>query len=137
MSDGTFQLKVFSGRGLEVEATVSAATVPSESGELGFLENHCDYVGLISTGISQYTHAADNTTKKCIVSGGICTFSNNVLTLLADTVDLPEDVGSVKISADEISLMEAELEQLSLFDPAWEALSQKVARLNAIKGMAQ
>ncbi len=137
MSDGTFQLKVFSGRGLEVEAEVSAATVPSESGELGFLVNHCDYVGLIATGLTQYTDSADNVTRKCIVSGGICTFSNNVLTLLADTVDLPDDIGSVKISNDEISLMEAELEQLSLFDPAWEALSQKVARLNAIKGMMQ
>jgi F0F1-type ATP synthase epsilon subunit len=137
MSDGTFQLKVFSGRGLEVEAQVSTATVPAESGELGFLENHCDYVGLIATGIAQYTDSADNTNKKCIVSGGICTFSNNVLTLLADTVDLPDEIGSVKISNDEISLMEAELEQLSLFDPAWEALSQKVARLNAIKGMMQ
>jgi len=137
MSEGTFQLKVFSGRGLEVEAKVSGATVPSESGELGFLENHCDYVGLISTGITQYTDAGDNTTKKCIVSGGIVTFSDNVLTLLADTVDLPEEIGSVKISGDEVALMEAELEQLSLFDPAWEALSQKVARINAIKSMMQ
>lgn len=137
MSDGTFQLRVFSGRGLEVEAKVSTATVPSEGGELGFLENHCDYVGLIATGISQYTDSSDNSNKRCIVSGGICTFSNNVLTLLADTVDLPEDIGAVKLSGDELALMEAELEQLSLFDPAWEALSQKVARLNAIKGMMQ
>mgnify|MGYP006272008193 CR=1 FL=1 len=137
MSEGTFQLKVFSGRGLEVEAKVSTASVPSESGELGFLENHCDYVGLISTGITQYTDSTDNVTKKCIVSGGIITFSNNVLTLLADTVDLPEEIGSVKVSGDEVALMEAELEQLSLFDPAWEALSQKVARINAIKSMMQ
>jgi F0F1-type ATP synthase epsilon subunit len=137
MSEGTFELKVFSGRGLEVEATVSGVTVPSESGELGFLENHCDYVGLIATGVAQYTDARDSSTKKCIVSGGICTFSGNVLTLLADTVDLPENLGSAKISGDEVALLEAELEQLSLFDPAWEALSQKVARFNAIKGMMQ
>ena len=137
MSDGTFQLKVFSGRGLEVEARVSTVTVPSETGELGFLENHSDYVGLIATGVTQYVDSSDNTNKKCIVSGGICTFSNNVLTLLADTVDHPQDIGTVKVSNDEIALMEAELEQLSLFDPAWEALSQKLARLNAIKGMMQ
>jgi F0F1-type ATP synthase epsilon subunit len=137
MSDGAFQLKVFSGLGLEVEATVSGATVPSESGELGFLENHCDYVGLISTGIAQYTDAADSSTKKCIVSGGICTFSNNVLTLLADTVDLPENLGAAKISGDEVALLEAELGQLSLFDPAWESLSQKVARQQALKGLMQ
>ncbi len=133
MSDGTFQLKVFSGRGLEVEAVVSDVTVPSEAGELGFLSNHCDYVGLISTGVTQYTDAADASAKKCLISGGICTFSNNVLTLLADSVDKPEELESVKVSNDELALLEAELEQLSLHDPAWEALSQRVARLRALK----
>ena len=133
MSDGTFQLKVFSGRGLEVEATVSDVTVPSESGELGFLQNHCDYVGLIATGITQYTDAADASAKKCLISGGICTFNNNVLTLLADTVDKPEEIAVTKVSDDELALLEAELEQLSLYDPAWEVLSQKVSRLQALK----
>ena len=91
MSDGTFQLKVFSGRGLEVEATVRSANVPSEGGELGFLPNHCEYVGLLSTGIGEYIAASGGSTaQKFIASGGIVTFSNNVLTLLADTVDLPE-----------------------------------------------
>jgi len=136
MSDGTFQLKVFSGRGLEVEALVSDVTVPSESGELGFLPNHCDYVGLIATGITQYTDAGDASAKKCLISGGICTFSNNVLTLLADTVDKAEELTSVKVSDDELALLEAELEQLSLYDPAWEVLSQKVARLQALKSLA-
>jgi len=136
MSDGTFQLKVFSGRGLEVEALVSDVTVPSESGELGFLSNHCDYVGLIATGITQYTDAGDASAKKCLISGGICTFSNNVLTLLADTVDKAEELTSVKVSDDELALLEAELEQLSLYDPAWEVLSQKVARLQALKSLA-
>ena len=136
MSDGTFQLKVFSGRGLEVEAMVSDVTVPSESGELGFLPNHCDYVGLIATGITQYTDATDASAKKCLISGGICTFSNNVLTLLADTVDKAEELTSVKVSDDELALLEAELEQLSLYDPAWELLSQKVARLQALKSLA-
>jgi|LauGreDrversion4_2_1035121.scaffolds.fasta_scaffold38897_2 F0F1-type ATP synthase epsilon subunit len=133
MSDGTFQLKVFSGRGLEVEAIVSDVTVPSESGELGFLQNHCDYVGLIATGITQYTDAGGSSAKKCLVSGGICTFNNNVLTLLADTVDKPEEIAVTKVSDDELALLEAELEQLSLYDPAWEVLSQKVSRLQALK----
>lgn len=137
MSDGTFQLKVFSGRGLEVEAIVSDVTVPSESGELGFLQNHCDYVGLIATGITQYTDVGDSSAKSCLVSGGICTFNNNVLTLLADTVDKPEEIAVAKVSDDELSLLEAELEQLSLYDPAWEVLSQKVARLRALQKLVQ
>ena len=135
MSEGTFHLKVFSGKGLEVEATVSGVTVPSESGELGFLPDHCDYVGLISTGLAQYTDAAGSSTKKCLVSGGICTFSNNVLTLLADAVDLPESFDRSQINQD-TALLEAELGGMSLFDPEWELLSQKVARIHALKSLA-
>ena len=136
MSNGMFQLKVYSGRGLEVEATVSEVAVPSESGELGFLENHCDYVGILSTGFAHYTAIGGNTPKRCIVSGGICTFTNNVLTLLADTVDLPESLDLSPLDQD-VGLLEAELESLSLFDPERDLLSQKVARINAIKSLAQ
>ena len=136
MSNGMFQLKVYSGRGLEVEATVSEVAVPSESGELGFLENHCDYVGILSNGFAQYTAIGGNTPKRCIVSGGICTFTNNVLTLLADTVDLPESLDLSPLDQD-VGLLEAELESLSLFDPERDLLSQKVARINAIKSLAQ
>ena len=136
MSNGMFQLKVYSGRGLEVEATVCEVTVPSESGELGFLQNHCDYVGILSTGFAQYTATGGNTPKRCVVSGGICTFTNNVLTLLADTVDLPESLDLSPLDQD-VGLLEAELESLSLFDPERDLLSQKVARINAIKSLAQ
>jgi len=134
MSEGTFKLRVFSGRGLEVEATVSAATVPSEVGELGFLQDHCDYVGLIATGIAYFTDVADGSTKRCIVSGGICTFSANVLTLLADTVDLPETLDRAQFGED-LSLLETELAALSTFDPEWQILSQKVARINAVRSL--
>lgn len=136
MSDGTFQLKVFSGRGLEVEATVRSANVPSESGELGFLPNHCEYVGLLSTGIGEYLAASGGSTaQKFIASGGIVAFSSNVLTLLADTVDLPESLDLKPLSED-IALLKAEIERLSLFDPEHEALSQRVARIEAVKALA-
>ena len=135
MSDGTFQLKVFSGRGLEVEASVRSANVPSESGELGFLPNHCEYVGLLSTGIGEYVGAADGSAKRFIASGGIVTFSDNVLTLLADTVDLPESLDLKPLSED-LTLLKSELERLSLFDPEHELLSQRVARVDAIRALA-
>ncbi len=134
MSDGTFQLKVFSGRGLEVEAVALSACVPSESGELGFLPNHCEYVGLLSTGIGEY-RAGDGVSRRFIASGGIVTFSNNVLTLLADTVDLPDMLDTSPLSED-VTLLKAQLEGLSLFDPEHEALSQRIARIEAIRSLA-
>lgn len=141
MADGTFQLKVFSGRGLEIEAMVTSAAIPTESGEIGVLADHCDYVGLLGTGLVAYTagtasmSGAEAPTKRCLVSGGICTFKGNVLTLLADTVDNPDALDTTPLNQD-ISLLKTELEALSLFDPEWEALSQKVARIEALKVLA-
>lgn len=135
MSDGTFQLKVFSGRGLEVEAAVRSVSVPSETGELGFLPNHCEYVGLLSTGIGEYVSSTDGASKRFLASGGIVTFSDNVLTLLADTVDLPDSLDLKPLSED-ISLLKTQLEGLSLFDPEHEVLSQRVARVEALRTLA-
>ncbi len=134
MSDGTFTLRVFSGRGLEVEAEVRSVNVPSEGGELGFLADHRDYVGLLATGFTEYV-AADGITKKCITAGGVCSFSGNVLTLLADTVDLPESYDATLLNED-IDTLKLELQALSLFDPEWEVVSQRVARIEAVKAFA-
>jgi F0F1-type ATP synthase epsilon subunit len=140
MADASFQLKVFSGRGLEIEANVTEVTVPTESGEIGILADHCEYVGLLGTGLVSYVassaaSANQGAAKRCLVSGGICTFRGNTLTLLADTVDNPESLDSALVNQD-ISLLKTQLETLSLFDPEWEALSQKVARIEALKVLA-
>lgn len=136
MADGTFTMRVFSGRGLEIEAEVGSVTIPSEMGEVGILANHCDYVGLLGTGLATYEAATDGATKRCLVSGGVVTFANNTLTLLADTIDNPENLDTTPLSED-LPLLKAELEGLSLFDPEWEMLSNKVARIEALKVLAE
>lgn len=135
MADGAFTLRVFSGRGLEIEATVSSVTMPTEGGEVGILANHCDYVGLLKTGIATYESSTAGVTKRCLVSGGVVTFANNTLTLLADTVDNPEDLDTTPLSED-LALLKGELERLSLFDPEWEILESKVARIEALRVLA-
>lgn len=136
MADGTFTLRVFSGRGLEVEAAVRSVTVPADSGEVGFLADHCDYVGLLGTGLVVFETSTESSTgsatRRCLVSGGISTFANNVLTLLADTVDNPDALDTAPLKED-VALLKIELEKLSLFDPEWEIISNKVARLEALK----
>jgi F0F1-type ATP synthase epsilon subunit len=135
MSDGTFTLKVFSGRGLEVDAQVRSVNVPSETGELGFLPNHCDYVGLLSTGLTEYVVDGETGVKRCVVSGGLCTFADNVLTLLADSVDLPGAVEKAPVE-ENLEILKTQLETLSLFDPEWEVISQRLARAEAVKTLA-
>jgi F0F1-type ATP synthase epsilon subunit len=135
MAEDTFQFRVFSGRGLEIEATARSVTIPTETGEIGVQANHCDYVGLLGTGLALYEASTDATAKKCLVSGGIITFANNTLTLLADTVDNPESLDTTPLSQD-VEVLKTELAVLSLFDPQWEVLSQKVARIEALRELA-
>jgi F0F1-type ATP synthase epsilon subunit len=111
---------------------VRSVTIPTEVGEIGVLAGHCEYVGLLGTGLAVYQTSTDATLKKCLVSGGISTFSGNVLTLLADTVDNPEELDTTPLSQD-VELLKTELQSLSLFDPEWEVLSQRVARIEALK----
>jgi F0F1-type ATP synthase epsilon subunit len=136
MADGTFTLRVFSGRGLEIESTVRSVTVPSDSGEVGFLADHCDYVGLLGTGLAVYEITTGEAPRRCLVSGGVSTFANNVLTLLADTVDNPDALDTTPLKEEDVALLKLELEKLSLFDPEWEILANKVARLEALKALS-
>jgi F0F1-type ATP synthase epsilon subunit len=142
MTNGKFTLKVFSGRGLEIEAEVTEVEVPSEDGEIGILADHCDYVGLLGTGLVSYDPSAagsqiggNTPIKRCLVSGGLCTFKDNVLTLLADTVDNPEAL-DLNLLKQDTTLLRAELEALSLFDPEWEVLSQRLKRVEALRELA-
>jgi F0F1-type ATP synthase epsilon subunit len=134
MADGTFQLKVFSGRGLEFESAVTSANLKSAVGEIGFLPGHREYVGLLATGIAEcVTESGD--TVRFVAAGGVCTYKDDVLTLLADTVDLKESIDTSVLKQDE-GLLATELEALSLFDPEWEVVAQKLARIEAVRELA-
>lgn len=131
MADGVFQLKVFSGRGLEFESPTTSVVLQSAVGELGFLAGHREYVGLLATGIAECVTDAGETVR-FVAAGGVCTFKDNVLTLLADTVDLKENA-DLNVLKQDAGLLATELEALSLFDPEWEVVSQKLARIEAVR----
>lgn len=134
MADNTFHLKVFSGRGLELEAEVTSVTAPSAVGELGFLTNHCDYVGLLDVGIVQYQIAGETKAKKIVVTGGLCTFAKNTLNLLADSVDLPESV-NLATYANDREIYEVKRATISQLDPEFDIVAKKLGRIDAIKQM--
>ena len=133
MSERVFQLKVFSGRGLEFEANAQSVTLYSAAGQLGFCPDHREYVGLLSTGVAECVTESGEIVK-LVPSGGVCTFKDNVLTLLADTVDL-RDTADTAILKQDRGLLEAELASLTLFDPAREVVSQKLARIEAVQAL--
>lgn len=131
MATASFTMKVFSGRGLEVEETVRSVNVPSQVGELGFLPNHCEYVGLLAAGIVDYTSDSSGKRGRCIVAGGVCTFRDNVLTLLADTVDLPESIDKATYATG-LTELKVKRDQLSLNDPEWEVVNDQINRIGAM-----
>jgi F0F1-type ATP synthase epsilon subunit len=131
MAEGVFQLKVFSGRGLEFESTATSVNLKSAVGELGFLPGHREYVGLLATGIAECV-TDSGATVRFVAAGGVCTYKDEVLTLLADTVDLKDTVDTNVLKQDE-GLLTTELEGLSLFDPEWEVVAQKLARIEAVR----
>ena len=127
----SFSIKIFTPAGLLLEATVSSATIPTSQGEVGILPQHVRYAATLGTGILQYTLVSGGQSKKLVVSGGFCSFADDVLTVLADTVDLPESVDRASYANDRAGLNKV-LQGGDSTDPQWLAAQQKLARIEAL-----
>lgn len=134
MAEDTFSYKLFSGRGLEAEGKAQLATVPSVVGQLGFLPYHCEYVGLLETGVVEFTDSTLQTGRRFVVTDGIITFQDNTLTLLADSVITPESVDRAAYAKDRETL-EDEKAIMSTLDPKWESISTRLMQIKAIDEM--
>jgi F0F1-type ATP synthase epsilon subunit len=133
MADETFDFKVYSGRGLEFSGSAALVTVKSALGQIGFMARHCQYVGALGTGVAEITSPSGGA-RKVVISEGFAKFSqgDNLLTILADAVDLPEDQGSRDLSS-EIAALKVEVERCALSNDArLPLLSTKLERLSSL-----
>jgi F-type H+-transporting ATPase subunit epsilon len=89
-----FVLRIFTPAGLVLETETEAVKVPAIDGEIGVLPQHTKYSGLLGQGVLEYT-AASGAVQKVAIQGGLCQFSKNTLTILADAVqgELPASGG--------------------------------------------
>lgn len=126
----TFTLKLYSSGGLEFEGRVESVYLPSAVGEIGFLPQHCDYVGVLDVGVLRYT--VQGKESRFVVTGGLCKFSSDTLTVLADQVDAPNSVSSDELQKTRASLS-SQIEKYSLYDPEWTTLSQQIGRIEALE----
>lgn len=130
----SFNLKIYIPSGLVLEETVESVTIPSSTGEIVILPGHISYVGLLGTGILEYSSSRAGV-KRLVISGGFVNFADNILTLLADTIDLPESVGS-------LDLMNRKSEFTKIYqggdtqDPEWGHAEQQLRRIESIERMA-
>jgi F0F1-type ATP synthase epsilon subunit len=131
MADNSFLLRVVSGRGVEVEVTTRSVSAPSPLGQLGFLPDHCDYVGLLGTGIVEYETADGSPGKTLLLSEGMITFKKNVLTLLADSVEGLDSIDRATFAAEKEAL-EVKRSTLDTFQPEWAEVARKLERIVAL-----
>jgi F-type H+-transporting ATPase subunit epsilon len=134
MSEQSFNLKIYTPRGLVLEARALSVTMPGSDGEIGILPEHTQYTGVLGAGIFQFQRVGSSATDRLIVSGGFASFQSSELTILADSVDLEETVPQLKATiAAEKKALEDKMANLNAFDPEWESVQQRLKRIDVIE----
>ena len=72
------------------DGQVEAVIVPGEVGELGVLAGHTKFVTTLVPGIVRFV--AEGRTRHAAVSGGFCEVSAEGVTVLADSLEMPEEI---------------------------------------------
>jgi F-type H+-transporting ATPase subunit epsilon len=81
-----------------VEAEVDEVTAPGSAGEFGVLPEHVNFVGELDSGILTYVERGVR--KRVVVHGGYAEVLNDVVTVLADDAELPEEIDPERARAE-------------------------------------
>lgn len=87
-----------------VDAEVTELVAPGSEGEFGVLPEHVTFLGSLKPGVVTYTEGGAK--KRIVISGGYAEVRQDLVTLLADDAELPEEVDAAKAKADVASLLE-------------------------------
>lgn len=126
----SFTLKLFTPNGLLLDESVREVTLPSSTGEIGILPSHTRYVGVLGIGVCEVTPVS-GAKRRFVIAGGFCSFTDNVLQILADAVDTLEDVDRQSYAKDRAQLQQL-VSQGSTYTPEWEQADRKLHRILAI-----
>jgi F-type H+-transporting ATPase subunit epsilon len=77
-----------------VDTEVSEITAPGSEGELGVLPKHVTFLGQLDIGI--LTYVAEGQKKRLVLHGGYAEVAGDVVTVLADDAEFPEEIGAAK-----------------------------------------
>jgi F-type H+-transporting ATPase subunit epsilon len=86
-----FRLSIVTPEKVFLEEDIKSLVVPGTEGYLGVLSNHAPLITALKPGRIEYRDATD-TVQIMAVSGGFLEVSNNVATLLADTVERADEI---------------------------------------------
>ncbi len=86
-----FRLSIVTPEKVFFEADIKSLVVPGTEGYLGVLSNHAPLITALKPGRIEFRDADENVVLMA-VSGGFLEVSNNVATVLADTVERSDDI---------------------------------------------
>ncbi|MDC0358359.1 F0F1 ATP synthase subunit epsilon [Oligoflexia bacterium] len=132
MSDDGYQLRIYTPTGLALEDFASQVTLPASDGEIGVLQQHIKYTGLLGTGVLEYFSTEENRPVRLVISGGFCNFSHNTLVVLADSVDLASSVDLDNYAKDRRKHTELLGEGGDASMPEWRHAQEQLKRIEAI-----
>jgi F-type H+-transporting ATPase subunit epsilon len=116
-------------RKLLVDVEVDEVTVPGYAGELNILPGHAPLITILLTGMMKWKVPGHERQFVAVVSGGYCQVSPQGVNVLANTIDLPEEIDVQKATE---TLLNADKKVLS------ENLDEvESAELQAIVGRAR
>lgn len=130
MSDD-FAIEVYTPKGKALEGRSDAVKLPTENGEIGILNRHRKYVGILGLGVMQYFCKEEDQAKRAVITGGFCSFSGDRLLILADAIDLPETVDRDDYASERQELSDF-IKSGNMDDEDRVLAGKKLARIEAI-----
>jgi F-type H+-transporting ATPase subunit epsilon len=100
------QLRVITPTRQLVDAEVEEVTAPGSVGEFGVFPEHVNFIGELQSGILTYVERGVR--KRIVVHGGYAEVVEDVVTVLADEAELPEEIDAAR-ARQEIQRIDAEL----------------------------
>ena len=127
------QLEVVTPDKTVVSAQVDMAVCPGVMGEFGVLPHHVSLLSALKIGNLRYTEGGKQ--HNVFISGGFADVNNKVLTVLAESAELAEDIDTARAQAAKEraeALIKARKDDQTVAN-AEAALSRAMARLKVAK----
>jgi F-type H+-transporting ATPase subunit epsilon len=102
------QLKIVTPTRVIVDTEVSELTAPGAAGEFGVLPEHVTFLAKVDTGV--VTWVEGGATRKLVISGGYAEVVDDIVTILADEAEFPNEIDPAAARS-ELSRLEGELKE--------------------------
>jgi F-type H+-transporting ATPase subunit epsilon len=99
---------------LITDVEIEDVVLPGYQGELNVLEGHAALMTTLSAGVVQFRRKGSQAPERIVVSWGYCEVANNVINILAETAERPEEID---VSRAEKSLQKSEQAMGAEADP--------------------